>query len=231
MSHDVHEYARGEISGLGRRFPGPSGAVRMLGIPKDKKRETLGPVPGGKFWAVHNRNDLPRHESGVFAPWDEFFEIHGEAWWQPVGGDGKPLAPWARFSSPDELPEIEVKRSARSAMNHLGEYEDYEEVRYEPLVQIYATYRPGPVNPYKRLRLRAGSGGKLEFRMWLEDAEDRYSAATTDALCRFVKERGREPSPQPSAGSATASGRLSYDVDHPLILMKNTVNFEEHPHR
>lgn len=169
MNPRIHEYAKGDLLSLRNRFPDARGVVRMLGLPKDRKKVMRGPVPGGKFWAVHNRNDLPNYENGIYMPWGEFFEIHDMAWWQSVGHDGSPKSPWTQFTSENDLPDIKVNKSTQSIRNHLGEYEDYEAVDYDPLVQIYATYRQGDMNPYKKLRMK----GKMGFKEWIFFRESR----------------------------------------------------------
>lgn len=56
----------------------------------------------------------------------------------------------------------------------------------------------------------------MNFRLWLESTEERYSNEMTERLCSWIKLHGRKPkaeSPAILAGSPTAGTRVSYNLD------------------
>ena len=56
----------------------------------------------------------------------------------------------------------------------------------------------------------------MNFRLWLESTEERYSNEMTERLCSWIKLHGMKPKARPPAilaGSPTAGTRVSYNLD------------------
>lgn len=131
ISMRFNEYVKDMIWNL--QYPKGSGAVRILDIPKYNKKTNLGPLVGGKFWAVYGYNDFHPFSDCIYMPWSEFFEIHEKVWWQYLNQYGKPINDWQQITSEKELPLSENGG----------------------LIQLYTIYKNSTINPYKFLRLKS----------------------------------------------------------------------------